>query len=158
MCSSDLVAASSSQINLTWADNSNNESGFKIERSTDGGANYAEIFTTGANATSYSNTALSPATPYTYRVRAYNLSGNSAYSAAASATTLPNAPVAPDGLTATAASSSQINLSWTDNNSNEDGTRIERSIDGLNFSEIATVGANVTTYSDRKSTRLNSSH
>jgi hypothetical protein len=141
------VAASSSQINLTWADNSNNESGFKIERSTDGGANYAEIFTTGANATSYSNTALSPATPYTYRVRAYNLSGNSAYSAAASATTLPNAPVAPDGLTATAASSSQINLSWTDNNSNEDGTRIERSIDGLNFSEIATVGANVTTYS-----------
>ncbi len=55
---------------------------------------------------------------------------------------------APSGLTATTASSSQINLSWTDN-STETGFRIERSgSPGGPYSEIATVGANVTTYSN----------
>lgn len=54
----------------------------------------------------------------------------------------------PSGLTATAVSSSQINLSWTDN-STETGFRIERSgSSGGPYSEITTVGANVTTYSN----------
>lgn len=55
-------------------------------------------------------------------------------------------PAAPSGLTATAVSQTQINLGWTDNSGNEDGFAIERSLDGASFSQIATVGANVTTY------------
>lgn len=55
---------------------------------------------------------------------------------------------APSNLTATAISSSQINLNWTDNSSAEDGFKIERRIEGGTFSQIATVGANVTTYSN----------
>ncbi|MGI8407767.1 MAG: fibronectin type III domain-containing protein, partial [Actinomycetota bacterium] len=58
------------------------------------------------------------------------------------------APTAPSGLTATATSSSQINLAWTDTSSNEDGFKIERSSDGTNFSQIATVGSNSTSYSN----------
>ena len=51
-------------------------------------------------------------------------------------------------LSATAASSTQINLAWTDNSNNEDGFRIERCQDAgcSTFTEIATVGANVVSY------------
>jgi hypothetical protein len=80
-------AVSSSQINLTWADNSSNETGFRIERSTGTSTTYAEITTVGAGVTSYSNTGLAASTQYNYRVRSYNSAGNSAYTAVASATT-----------------------------------------------------------------------
>lgn len=56
------------------------------------------------------------------------------------------APLAPSSLTATAVSSSRINLAWTDNSTDEDGFKIERSLDGVNFTEITSVGAGVTTY------------
>ncbi len=58
------------------------------------------------------------------------------------------APAAPTSLTATAASSSQIDLAWTDNSDNEGGFTIEGSDDGITFSHLATVGANVTSYSE----------
>ena len=61
-----------------------------------------------------------------------------------SADVVPSPPTAPTSFTASAVSSSQINLSWTDNASDEVGFRIERSPDGTAFAEIATVGANVT--------------
>jgi len=142
------TAASSTQINLAWTDNSNNEDGFRIERSTDG-ANFSEIGTVGANVNTYADTGRAAATTYFYRVRSFNIGGNSGDSNVANATTLPNPPAAPSGLSATVASSTQINLAWTDNsNNNEDGFTIERSGDGTNFSEIAAVGANVTTYSN----------
>ncbi|MGA8849622.1 MAG: fibronectin type III domain-containing protein [Dehalococcoidia bacterium] len=93
---SNLVAIpiSSSQINLTWQDNSSDEIGFKIERKTSSGS-YFQIATVGAGVTSYSNAYLSASTTYYYRVRAYNAAGNSAYSNEASATTLPPPPPAP---------------------------------------------------------------
>lgn len=83
-------AYSRTQINLTWQDNSNNETGFKIERGRKQGNSiiYSQIATVGANATTYSDTGLSPNTMYYYRVRAYNGAGNSAYSNTASAKTL----------------------------------------------------------------------
>ena len=56
------------------------------------------------------------------------------------------APLAPSSLTATAVSSSRIDLAWTDNSTDEDGFKIERSLDGVNFTEITSVGAGVTTY------------
>ena len=85
---SGLVAtvASSTQINLSWVDQSNNESGFKIERST-GTGSFAQIATVGTNITTYSNTGLTAGTNYTYRVRSTNSSGDSGYSNTVSATT-----------------------------------------------------------------------
>jgi hypothetical protein len=56
---------------------------------------------------------------------------------------------APSGLTATTISQTQINLSWTDNSSNEDGFKVERSPDGTtNWVQIGTTGSNVATYQD----------
>lgn len=72
------------QINLSWTDNSNNEDGFKIEQSIDGGP-WAQIDTVGANITTYPNTGLACEKDYSYRVRAYNTYGDSGYSNTASA-------------------------------------------------------------------------
>jgi len=144
------TAISSSQINLTWQDNASNETGFKIERAASTSGPWTEIGTVGANVTNYPSTGLGYCTAYYYRVRAYNGAGNSGYSNVAGATTsgCPSVPNAPSGLGSTAASSSQINLTWQDNSNNEQEFKIERSTDGVNFSQIATVGADVTSYPD----------
>jgi len=152
------TAVSSSQINLTWADNSNNETGFKIEWCSGAGCSvFSQIATVGAGVNSYSNTGLSASTTYTYRVRAYNGGGDSEYSNTAGTTTsaAPTSPAAPSGLTATAVSRNQINLSWTDNSNNETGFKIERCKGSTctNFSQIATVGANVKSYSNTRLTK-----
>ena len=143
------TAISTSQINLSWVDNSTDETGFKIERKTGSGGTYAQIATVAAGSTTYSNTGLTAGTTYFYRVRATNASGDSAYSNEASAATLDALPAAPSGLSATAISTSQINLSWTDNATNETGFKIERKTgSGGTYAQIGTTGAGVTTYTD----------
>jgi fibronectin type 3 domain-containing protein len=145
----NLTVVSQTQINLSWTDNATNEQGFKIERKTGAGGSYAEIATVGANTTAYNDTALTANTTYYYRIKAYNAGGESAYCDEANATTLPNPPEAPSGLTATAVSQTQINLAWTDNATNEQGFKIERKTGaGGSYAEIATVGENLTTYND----------
>ncbi len=70
------TVASTTQINLSWTDNSNNETGFKIERKT-GNGTYAIVGNTSMNITTFSNNGLTPNTAYTYRVYSYNTDGNS---------------------------------------------------------------------------------
>ncbi|MBL4575364.1 MAG: fibronectin type III domain-containing protein [Opitutaceae bacterium] len=71
--------ATAGQLTLSWTDNSDNESGFRIERSTEG-VSFTEIGTVGANTTLFVDTFVTSFTAYSYRVRAYNSSGNSNYS------------------------------------------------------------------------------
>jgi hypothetical protein len=84
------TAVSSSQINLTWTDNSTGETAFLIERSLDG-VSWQQIATVGPNITSYHNTGLRRHTKYYYRVRAtssaFSPTMYSAYSNVASTTT-----------------------------------------------------------------------
>jgi len=89
---SDFTAAvvSTSEIDLTWADKSNNETGFKIERSPDN-LNWTVLTTTAANATSYRDTGLTSSTPYYYRISATNSIGDST-TVAAKATTSSSPP------------------------------------------------------------------
>src|SRR5690606_30610130 len=67
------------QVSLRWADNSSDESGFKVERANGSGA-FAQIATTGRNVTRFDDTKVAAGTTYRYRVRAYNGAGNSPYS------------------------------------------------------------------------------
>ncbi|MCU1288828.1 MAG: hypothetical protein JWN60_1057 [Acidobacteria bacterium] len=147
-------SASATQINLSWTDTAANESGFKIERCQNTGCtNFVQIAQVSADITTYSNTALTTGTLYRYRVRAYNASGDSAYSNIAE-TTAQNPPAtlpaAPSNLAATAQSATQINLTWTDNASNEDGYKIERCQNAActNFVEIVQTAANINAYND----------
>jgi hypothetical protein len=95
-----VTAASSTQINLTWTDNSNNETNFQIERSPDGTNGWTPLGTVGANVMSYANSSLTCGTTYYYRVQAFNTSGNSAYSNVASAqpTCTPTGVIFADGF------------------------------------------------------------
>jgi hypothetical protein len=143
------TVVSQTKMNLAWADSSNNESSFKIERKTGAGGTYAQIAAVGANVTTYLDTTLAANTAYFYRVRASNAGGNSAYSNEANSTTLPNPPAAPSALTATPVSQTKINLSWTDNSNNETGFKVERKTgEAGTYAEIASVGTNVKTYAD----------
>ncbi len=142
------TATSTTQINLAWTDNATNETGYTVERrSPAGSGSYSTVTTLSAGANSFSNTGLTESTQYEYRVYATNAAGNSANSNAASKFTI---PATPTGLTATAVSSSQINLAWTDVSTGNTGQRIERrSPSGSgSYSTLTTVSATATTYSD----------
>jgi uncharacterized protein (TIGR02145 family) len=70
------TVVSPTQSNLSWTDNSTNETGFKIERRT-GSANYAVVGTVNQDVLSFSDSGLTPSTTYTYRVYAFNSVGSS---------------------------------------------------------------------------------
>lgn len=145
----NVAAVSSTQINLSWTDNSGDESGFKIERALSSSGPFSLLATTGANIISYSNTGLTASTTYYYRIYSYNSAGNSTATSVSSAMTSGTAPNAPSGLSAAGVSATQINLSWNDNSNNETGFKVERSTSSTGtYSLIATLGAGVVSYSN----------
>lgn len=150
----NATASSPTQIGLTWTDNATGDDGYKVEKKT-GGGSYGQITTLAASATAFTDNGLADGTTFTYRVRAFNslpnpagvapIEGDSFYSNEASVTTPLNPPA---GLTATAVSTTQITLTWTDNSRSEDGYKIERKTPGVDFVQIAAVGPGTTTFSD----------
>jgi parallel beta-helix repeat protein len=120
------AAVASSRIDLQWADNSDDESGFQIERRVAGGT-FSAVASVGANVTSYSDIGLSAGTTYEYRLSAVNSTGQSPASNVASATT-PAAPTTSvslwDGSDVPAVKSS------TDRNAVELGMKFQSDVDG----------------------------
>ncbi|MCF2488886.1 fibronectin type III domain-containing protein [Dyadobacter sp. CY347] len=139
------TAISATQINLTWVDNAADETGFELERSTDG-LKFVKITDLTVNVKTFSNTGLTPATKYWFRILAKNTAGKSGYSNIASATTFIVPPNAPENLVAISISTTQINISWQDNSLNESGFQLERSLDGVNFTKLADLTANIKSY------------
>jgi len=80
------VEAVAGQLSLTWLDNSTNELGFAVERSTGTTGIFGEVSTTGPNVTAYTDLTVADATTYCYRVRAFNATAYSDYSNVACAT------------------------------------------------------------------------
>ncbi|MEJ8567951.1 M6 family metalloprotease domain-containing protein [Elongatibacter sediminis] len=149
-------AVAYNQVDIAWTDNANDETGYEVERAV-GGGGFSLLITLGANATSYSDTSVSELTTYTYRVRALKGATASGYSNTAQATT-PEQPVTvpadPTNLSANAAAHNQVDLSWTDNASDETGYEVERAVGGGGFSLLTTLGANATSYSDTSVSEL----
>ena len=156
-----LNAASSRQINISWADNSSDETGFKIERALSNAGpamlgtspgTFAAVATVQANTTTFSDTTVVAGTYYYYRIYAVNLIGSSAPTIVANIHTPAAAvvaPTAPSGLSAVAAAATIINVSWLDNSVNETSFSLERSSDnGANFTLIASITANTSSYQD----------
>jgi phosphodiesterase/alkaline phosphatase D-like protein len=145
------------QAALTWVDNADNETGFVIERSTNGGA-FSQIGTFAASAGTGSVVATVDATAmpsftnvtYTYRVAATNLVGTSVFSNTA-LVVVPALPAAPSNLTAVNGPNKNkarsVVLVWSDNSTNETGFTIQRATNSL-FTQgltTVTVPANITT-------------
>ena len=128
-----VAAASTTQLNLTW-DSTANANSYKVERATSSGGSFSQISTPSSN--SYNDTGRSAGTAYYYKVRATNGNGDGSYSSEATSFTLPNQVT---GLTASAVSASQINLTWSNPTGTETGYKIMRaSSSGGSFSQIAT--------------------
>jgi hypothetical protein len=109
-------SAGAAEIDLTWAPNSTNQTGFEVQRATDRGfiQNVTTVAITAANVTNYADTGLSASTTYYYRVLATNGNGDSADSNTASATILPAGWAAKDiGSPGQAGTSSFDGTTWT---------------------------------------------
>ncbi len=134
-------------IRLNWSDNSNNEDGFEIFRSTSLTGSYVSVGTTGSGAVTFNNTGLSDDTQYFYRVFAFNSGGSSLSYASGNAVTLPLVSDGPSNLTFDNITITSMELNWTDNSDNEDGFEIFRSLVSWgNFTSIGTTGSNVTSF------------
>ena len=142
----EAEAVSSYKMLLTWDDNSDNEYGFKIQRKESGGV-YTLVDIIGKDNTDYTDTGLTYETKYYYRIWAYNSVGDSVYSNEASATT-GDTPDKPTDLKITVISSSNVELNWEDNSDDENGFNIERKKSGGSYSQIKTVGRNITAFTD----------
>lgn len=137
-------ALSASSIRLSWTDNSTNENGFRVQRWN--GTGWTEIGEAGSNSTGYTDNGLSAGMLYQYRVYAYNnLTGNSAFSNTASATTLAP-PATPGDTAATPLSSTAIRVTWTDNAANEDSYELQSSTDAGSSWTTISLPANTTDY------------
>jgi hypothetical protein len=101
-------------VYLRWQDNSSNETAFALFRKDSSGI-WSQIGVVAANTTVYYDGGVAPNTTYSYRMRANNNTGASAWSNEVTVTT-PTAPNAPANLTATGVVGG-IKLTWTDNNS-----------------------------------------
>ncbi len=136
---------SPTQVNLAWSASSDDVgvTGYKVYRNG--------VFLTSSATTSYSDTTAQAATTYSYTVYAYDAAGNvSAASNTATATTPSQGdtqpPSTPGGLTATAASPSQVKIAWS---AATDDVGVAGYTIYRNAAAIATTsGPNATTYTD----------
>lgn len=146
---SELSASDESQssIHLSWKDNSNDEIGFVVERSTSEAGPFTPVASLDAGVQNYLDTDLTLNQPYYYRVKAANQLLYSDYSNLTNFTLTNNIPLAPSDLVAEAISDDKIKVSWVDNSENEEEFVIETSgFSDNGFTVLATLGPNVKTY------------
>jgi hypothetical protein len=148
------TSAGTTSINLTWTDNSTNETGFVLMQSSTSGGIFNKLITIPANTTSYTDAGLNSSATYYYKIQATNAGGNSVWSNEASAkTATPPPPVtipaAPSNLTAVASGCNAIKLAWLDNSTNETSFELRRATSSSGtYTTIATLAANTTTYTN----------
>jgi fibronectin type 3 domain-containing protein len=136
--------ASATSVNLTWTNTATNQTGFHLDRATDGG--FTQNFITEslpATPNSFTDTAtgLAPGDTFYYRIRAFNTAGDSVNSNVASVT-IPLAPAKPTNAAVTNVTTSEIDLSWTDNAGRAtDSYQILRAVNHGAFSLYATLPA-----------------
>jgi hypothetical protein len=131
-------------VHLKWNDNSSVETSYELQRDS------VTIATLSENVFSYTDQDL-PAGAHTYRVRAVNPAGPSAYSATASATAA-NSVAVPTGIAANDGGGVAV-ISWTDGAANESGTEILRAPSASGpFTQVATVGPDINNYTDLAAT------
>src|SRR5690606_40295597 len=94
------TGVSTSQIDLTWQNNSNNETGFVIERASSSDGPFSFVGAVAANVTSFENTGLNANTRYYYKVRAIIKNGPPALTTTPPSTTfkVPEEPTPPTNL------------------------------------------------------------
>lgn len=147
------VASTSTQISLAWTDNSPNESGWEIWRSSTGASGiFAQIASVGPNSTNLFDSGLAPSTEYCYQVRSFRKAGAKvAYDAfiGVSCATTPLAPPAASNLDAAFGDNAWVLVRWTPPSTAPNATRLQRALGRLGtWTTIADVDATATSYAD----------
>jgi hypothetical protein len=135
---------------LTWSDVGSGETGFRLERATDG-INFTTRATVAADVLLHEDGDLAPATTYTYRIRSLSGSYASEPSGEVSVTTPPTPvsfPAAPTLLTATVVGPRRVDLAWQDNSDNEGFFQLARAEGAGLYATIATPRLGQTTRTD----------
>lgn len=128
-------AITPTSVELAWNDRATNETGFRIERAEGDGPFTQVPGTLPRNTGSTVLTDLAPDTRHRFRVRARNSAGFSPFSNVAEATTLPDAPPVPAGLTAEAVSETSVRVSWIP--PADVAVHLEMSSPAAGFTEVA---------------------
>jgi FtsP/CotA-like multicopper oxidase with cupredoxin domain len=149
-----VSSATQDRITVTWTDNSNNETGFRIQMASDNAFTVGVVTTqVNANTTSFTSALLAHNLSLYFRVQSYNGGGASAY---VNATPFPvlttiDPPAAPTGVTATkvvaSATQDRITVTWTDASNNETGFRIQMASDNAFTVGVVTTQVNANTTS-----------
>lgn len=144
----NAVNITSKSFELTWKDNSNNETGFQIYKLDDSDGTYKLHLTVTANIVKAAFSNLQPNTSHSFRIRAYNADGVSGFTNDIKVTTLPiQPPVAPITLILDSITPTSAYLRWTDQSDNENGFEVYRSqTESSGYQLIYTTTANQTTY------------
>jgi fibronectin type 3 domain-containing protein len=132
------------RIDLSWADNSDTEAEFEVERSVGGGA-FTTLTTVPPETLGYSDTDVTDDTRYTYRIRACNVAGCSPYSGTAATVTR---PLPATELLAQPVSESGIALAWTDQSSTELEFQVERRRGATAFAWVGSTSTDATSFTD----------
>jgi thermitase len=149
----NLVAISSlNVIQVGWDDNSPDETEFRVERSPYNTNTWAQVGTSPANSTTFTNnTGLICGSSYDYRVHAYRAgdTNDSADSNVLSMTLTCDPPTAPSNITVDdIVTITDLQIGWQDNSTTETAFVIERYISGTTWQHVTTVGAGIITAQD----------
>jgi hypothetical protein len=140
---------SPNEVTVTWIDNVSGETGWRVQRSTDG-TTFDWYENVDADSTSFTATDLEDGTRYWFRVRAYSDAGsnpngpNTAYTAKKAGTTLLPAPTD----LAVDLHGDTVQLAWTQSAINASHALIQRSTDGFTWSTIEQIEATHNAYED----------
>ena len=153
--------AGPTRVALTWRDNASNETGFVVERSTDGGATFTRLgpvpARTGTGNVTFTDNTVTQGASYVYRVAAENAAGVSPYTAPV--TVKVDVPGAPPSVSATATrqgAGERVTVSWTGVAEATGGYQVQWSTSPT-FATVAgsgTTGAGVTTFTTGTITRV----
>jgi fibronectin type 3 domain-containing protein len=145
----EVVAAaqSTSEVLVSWSDNSSGEIAYRIWRKGPVDADFMEISTTEPDVVSFLDADLTESTEYIYAVEAVTFGGASPAAGNVPGLTL---PAAPTGLTVLEADADGVDLSWTDVSAGEDGYSIFRKPFGNpgDWNSIGRTDADVEEYTD----------
>ena len=145
-------------MTLEWNASTDTEiQGYHIYRGAGPNAGFTRLTSSPVTGTSFTDNNNSAGATYMVRAVKLERSGSGTYINASQGVfypanggggTVPNVPSAAANLAATAVSAAQINLSWQDTSGNESGFRIERRTGAGTWTQVASVGANVTSYNN----------
>ena len=140
-----LSIVSPTSVQVRWSDRSNNETGFEVWRSVNGGAT-ALLTTLPANTQTYLDGSVSAGNTYSYQVRSFNAGGASAF--VGPATIAVSTPNAPTNLLLSIVSATSVQVRWTDRSTNETGYEVWRSVNGGAMALLTTLPSNTVSYLD----------